>query len=92
MPISGYTAWGKSLRGNYIFSDDDGDLEAGSTYKWYRSDVQSEIGVEISGATEQTYIIEQTIDEGKYIRFEVTPIDSFGTIGESLLSEPVYIP
>jgi len=91
MPISGYTGEeGYILRGNYIFSDEEGDLETNTTYKWYRSDDSSVTGLEIPNATDQTYET-SVADEGQFLRFEVIPADSSGSIGMPLLSDPVYI-
>jgi len=94
-PISGHPEIiGNTLRGNYIFSDIDGDAESGSIYKWYRCNSVDDTGAEIAGADEQAYIIDSD-DENFYLRFEVTPVDDSGVIGRMtgspLLSDAVFI-
>ncbi|MCO4174566.1 inverse autotransporter beta domain-containing protein, partial [Aeromonas veronii] len=63
---------GQTLTGTYNYSDTDGDLEGVSIFKWYRN------GSEIAGATAKTYDL-VAADEGKVIKFEVTPVSATGT-------------
>ncbi len=73
--FSGSLEVGEVLTGSYDFSDEDGDSEDGSIYKWYRSDDGSGSNkTEIDEATSLTYTLDEA-DEGKYISFEVTPRD-----------------
>ena len=72
--ITGTLQVGRTLTGNYTYSDANGDLEGTSTYKWFRSDDAAGLNItEIAGATDDEYILQST-DEGKYISFEVTPV------------------
>lgn len=88
--ISGATEVGEELTGSYTFSDSQGDLESGSSYKWYRSDDESGTNkTVISGATTKTYIIKNE-DENKYISFEVTPND--GTASGSPVESSYFGP
>lgn len=74
--ISGTANVGETLTGNYTYSDANGDVEGTSTFKWYRSDdALGKNKTEIEGATGKTYALKDA-DAGKYISFEVTPVDS----------------
>jgi len=89
--ISGNLFLSETLTGNYTYTDPENDLEAGSTFKWYRSDDGAGLNkVEIGGATTTTYLLANE-DVGKFISFEVTPNDgnSFGLASESNLSGPI---
>ncbi|KOA21436.1 bacterial Ig-like domain (group 1) [Clostridium homopropionicum DSM 5847] len=71
--ISGTAQVGSTLTGSYTYGDVDSDEEAGSSYKWYRSDdAEGTNKIEIAGATSISYILTSE-DKGKYISFEVTP-------------------
>jgi uncharacterized protein (TIGR02145 family) len=64
------------LTGVYTYYDAQNTPEGESTYKWYMADNNSGLNeTEITGATSQTYTV-QLSDEGKYIRFAVTPIST----------------
>lgn len=70
---------GNTLTGLYTYYDDNGDIESGSTFKWYRADDAMGTGVAaIGGATSSTYVLAGA-DENKYIRFGVTPINANGS-------------
>jgi hypothetical protein len=88
-PVSGDTGAGNIMRGNYRYSDVDGDPEGVSTYKWYRCTGLSDSGTEILGETEQTYTTIPGTDS--FIRFEVTPVDDIGNAGVPLRSDAVPI-
>ncbi|PTT46357.1 hypothetical protein DBR09_11565 [Aeromonas sp. HMWF016] len=62
---------GQTLNGSYTYSDADSDAEGASTFQWYRDDM------EISGATAKAYTL-VAADEGKSIKFEVTPVSMTG--------------
>ena len=86
-PITGTLQVGKTLIGHYIYSDVNSDFEGTSTYKWYRADNSSGLNkTEIAGAIGTTYVL-TSLDEGKYIGFEVTPVALSGiTQGIAVLS------
>ena len=76
--INGYLYVTKNLIGTYDYQDADGDSESGSTFKWYRyDDDQGSNEQEISGANSDIYTPAKD-DEGKYIKFEVTPAAATG--------------
>lgn len=67
---------GHILTGIYTYYDAQSTPEGTSTYKWYIADNNSGLNeIEITGATSQTYTVVPS-DEGKYIRFAVTPISN----------------
>ncbi len=66
---------GDELVARYDFSDNDGDLESGTTFQWYRADDNSGTNASsISGATDSTYTV-LADDLGKFLRVDVTPSD-----------------
>jgi hypothetical protein len=79
--ITGTAKVGQTLTGDYLYDDANGDLEENSIYKWYAD------GVEISGANQTTYLLTSS-EEGKKIKFEVTPVAETGeTTGASVQSD-----
>ncbi|MEQ8546586.1 MAG: BspA family leucine-rich repeat surface protein, partial [Cyclobacteriaceae bacterium] len=81
------------LEGSYTYTDANGDVEAGTTFKWYRADdVNGTNKAEITGATTGSYTIVNG-DNGKFISFEVTPNDGAlsGTPSESVFFGPILI-
>lgn len=93
--INGEDVVGQTLTGNYEFfcltREGDhflqGAEEQGSTYRWLRAETRNGDYSPIAGATKKTYVLTQA-DQGKYIRFEVTP-KTAATTGETVQSEPV---
>ncbi len=87
--IIGEAKQNKTLTGVYTYSDQDGDPEGASMFKWYRCDDADPAGkVEISGATGSSLIL-GTVDIGKYIFFQVTPVSTVEpVIGGAALSQP----
>jgi len=70
---------GQTLNGSYTYNDADSDPESGTTFKWYRSNDAGGTGkTAIGGATSQNYTL-VAADVGKYISFEVTPINANAT-------------
>ena len=65
--ITGTTEVGFQLTGNYTYGDADGDLEGTSIYQWLRNNAT------IVGATNKQYTL-VVADEGRQIRFVVTPV------------------
>jgi hypothetical protein len=63
---------GDTLRGEYLYSDIDGDPEGATSFRWLRN------GSAIGGATSQTYTL-VAADSGQNISFEVTPVAQSGT-------------
>ena len=61
--------------GSYTYTDPENDDEGTSVYQWYRADNSfGNLATAIPGATKITYRTVKA-DGGKYIGFEVTPVD-----------------
>lgn len=91
-PITGSLNVGGLLRGNYVYSDAEGDLEGGSTYQWYSYDPKSGGTFNpITGETGISHII--TLGEqGYFFKFSVTPVAQSGTANGSPATSPQYGP
>lgn len=77
--ITGIKKLGKTLMGNYTYSDAENDSEGVSIYKWYRAD--DSLGTNESVIIDEnglTYLLD-TEDYTKYICFEVKPVAETGT-------------
>lgn len=71
--VTGTPKGDELLTGNYTYSDAESDAEAGSIFKWYMATDAAGTGETlIDGATEKTFRV-QDAQQGKYIRFGVTP-------------------
>jgi hypothetical protein len=71
--ITGTPKGDELLTGNYVYNDPDGDTEAGTTFQWYVANDGAGAGeTPIEGATQKTFRV-QDAQQGKYIRFGVTP-------------------
>lgn len=71
------------LTGSYNFTDVDGDLEGGTTFRWLRND-------EVVG-NKQSYTVQPT-DVASSITFEVSPIASTGTLtGQAVTSSAITV-
>ena len=85
---------GLSLTGTYAFNDpDEGQTEGNSSYRWLMSDTQDGEYTAIENETSTLLTLTDAL-EGKYIKFEVTPVDNYGLAGEAVLSDatgPVQI-
>ena len=73
--ISGQAWIGSTLTGHYMFSDNEGLPESGSTFQWNR--VSGGTATPISGATSTSYTV-TSADLGSGLQFCVTPADSNG--------------
>jgi hypothetical protein len=69
--IAGTAVEGELLTGVYTYSDEDGDPEGASRYRWLND------GGAIPGATSLTYQV-ASADIGQTLRFEITPIATSG--------------
>ncbi len=77
--ITGTAQAGQTLNSSYTYSDINGDPEGTSTFKWLASDSAEGTYADISGATSDTFML-TSYQSGKFIRFEVTPAASAGTL------------
>jgi hypothetical protein len=78
--FSGTLSIGGNLSGAYTYTDSELDIEDVSLYQWYRADDASGTNENpIGGATSLTYTITAS-DNGKYLRFGVTPVAATGAL------------
>ena len=88
--ISGTPSVGSLIEGTYTFTDPDGDEEGSSVYAWLISD-SADGGFEpIAGQAAKQLLISED-QEGKYIKFSITPKDLFGLAGAEAQSDPVLV-
>ena len=85
--ITGQTVSGQKLKGEYNYTDPEKDSEGASKYKWYRS--ENAIGTNLTAIAQATSREYQLTfqDVGKYIYFEVTPVDIKGKTGDPVISQ-----
>ncbi|NBC83307.1 MAG: T9SS type A sorting domain-containing protein [Bacteroidetes bacterium] len=85
--VSGTYNVDEELTGSYDYNDFKGDLEENSTYQWFRADDGSGTNsAGITGANAQNYTL-VAADNGKFVRFAVTPgADDGQTPGEQAFS------
>lgn len=84
--MSGIAWSGQTLVGSYTFADEDGHTEGNSRYQWYVAD--SADGEYNPLPDETTHLLElKDEDEGKFYKFSVTPVDSFGKSGDEVMSD-----
>lgn len=85
--ITGEPIIGTELTGSYEYKDENGDAEAETTFKWYRSKEKDGEYTEIDGATGEKYTLTDA-DEDAYIKFSVTPVSAAEpSVGEEYFSE-----
>ncbi|MDD6308736.1 MAG: S-layer homology domain-containing protein [Clostridia bacterium] len=88
--VSGSPFVDKVLSGKYRFASNFGAVDA-SAYKWLISETRDGIYMPIDSQTTNTLSVTNDMD-GKYIKFEVTPISLSGpVVGASVTSAPVHI-
>ena len=77
--IAGTAKGDELLTGNYTYSDHEGDAESGTSFQWYMANDNAGAGeMAIAGATAKTFRVQEA-QQGKYIRFGVTPKAGAGT-------------
>ncbi|MCX6266617.1 MAG: T9SS type A sorting domain-containing protein [Bacteroidetes bacterium] len=86
--IQGLLVYKRTLSGSYSYSNVNGIPEGISTYRWLRSaNAQGTDATPIDSAWKITYVVD-TLDIGKWLVFEVTPI---AASGDSATGEPVRV-
>ena len=78
------------LMGDYMYADKERDPEGISTYRWLVSDSLEGTYQPIAGATGEILTITDELS-GKYVKFEVVPIDDQGNQGTAYLSSAIRI-
>ncbi len=75
---TGTPAVGRTLSGTYSYSDADGNLEEGSTFRWVRNNVDTGVAGGTDVGTAQNYTV-AVADRNNYLYFCVTPVAVTGT-------------
>ena len=83
--LSGIPTAGSELTVDYAYSNSNPDAAVNVAIQWMYSDSADSGYTAISGATSKTYVIDSAY-VGKYIKAEVTPLDSVGNKGEAVMS------
>lgn len=87
--VSGIYWSGETLTGHYTFDDiDEGQTEGNSIYQWYSSETVDGNYEPLEGKNSKLLDLNDT-HEGKYYKFSVTPVDSYGMKGVEVLSDAV---
>ncbi len=76
------------LTGSYSYEDYNLLPEGASLYRWYLADSTTQVSLVPIGDSTINYVVD-SLNTGKYIAFEVTPVAS-GT-GDSLIGKPVRV-
>ena len=82
--ISGKAEIDEKLTGSYEYEDYNNDDQGTSLFRWLRADAENGTYTAIEGATGKEYTI-QSADEGKWLKFEVTPV----AVVEPAIGSPV---
>jgi len=78
---------GEVFVGDYVYNHDEGFSQGVSTFQWYSSILPSPFG-QIAGATGTSTVM--TVNEnGRYVYFEVTPVDENGNAGAAVISNVI---
>ncbi|MCR9133312.1 MAG: BspA family leucine-rich repeat surface protein, partial [bacterium] len=88
--IAGTPKVGEILATTYIFSDADGDANAGANFQWYVSADTLTESTAITGATDSTFT-PTSAQAGQFVKVEVTPNDGFD-LGIAVSSFWVEVP
>jgi hypothetical protein len=78
----------QTLTGSYSYEDYNLLPEGNSLYRWYSADSITQVNLVPIGDSTINYVVD-SLNTGKYIAFEVTPVAS-GT-GDSLIGKPVKV-
>ncbi|WP_019614905.1 hypothetical protein [Psychromonas ossibalaenae] len=87
LSVKGMGSVGTVLEGNFDIKEGQSSADV-SSVRWLISDTKDADYVPISGATEESLLIDQA-QLHKYIKFEVSAVGEDGTVGEPSLSEAV---
>jgi hypothetical protein len=92
--ITGSLNAGSTLTGHYTYSDTEGDIESGSTYKWYSSLSSGGPYSFIAGETSITHVIlsAEPGEQGNYFKFYVIPKAGTGNSPGTEVSSAEYGP
>lgn len=88
--VEGELHAGLLLQGKYDYTDPAEYDEGTSEFKWFIADTEEGPFVPIAKSTGKTLLLTRDMD-GKYIQFEVVPVNIYGVQGEAVRS-PAYGP
>ena len=80
----------RTVNASYVFDDPQQDLESDSVYRWLISDTKDGTYQPVSGATGKSYTYPES-ENGRYIKFEVTPKNKSGLTGITVQSAPIFL-
>lgn len=86
--VTGNLYSGEILSGSYDFADADGHTEGSSVYRWLLSDAEDGTYTAIEGETGSSLLLTEEYDM-KYVKFEVTPVDSYGKKGKAVVTDVI---
>lgn len=87
--VTGRVAVGNSVTGSYLYANEGGQSEAGSTYRWLVADQADGLYQPVPDATTLTFSPTAVL-RGRYLVFEVTPA-SAGASGLAVRSVPQQV-
>jgi hypothetical protein len=87
---SGAAIAGTTLTGSYTYDNSTGTSEGNSVFRWLSSNAVNGTYEPISGAAGLTFVPTSDL-VGKYIKFEVTPVNTDGVYGSAVTSSPVLV-
>ncbi|MBN2350427.1 MAG: T9SS type A sorting domain-containing protein [Bacteroidales bacterium] len=90
LAISGSNTIGSVINAAFEYSDPENDGEGNHIYQWYISDDDQGNGIPISGATNSAYTLVYG-NGGKFISFQVIPVDIHNARGDKQSSGWFYI-
>ncbi|MEN6328439.1 MAG: DUF6273 domain-containing protein [Syntrophomonas sp.] len=85
--ITGDARIGNVLTGNYRYSDENGDAESGSVYRWLRADSIEGEYLPIADENSISYTVKDE-DIDKYLKFEVVPITAVEPMQGGAMQSP----
>ncbi|MFD0697467.1 S-layer homology domain-containing protein [Paenibacillus sp. GCM10027628] len=88
LSVSGNAWVDQTLTGNYAYSSPDGQLEGTTHFRWLVSDTVNGAYVPIVGQSNITFAPDHSL-KGKFVKFEVTPVNLFGKEGQPAVSSAV---
>ena len=90
LSIKGKAMVGSAITAAYNFIDPDGDAEGESLIQWYISDTSDGTFTPIDGEIFDR-LVPNSQQLGRFVLFEVTPVDEYGLAGEPVRGTPVMV-
>jgi len=83
--ILGKAVPNQSITGSYTYLDAEGNSDS-STFQWYLSETRDGTYQPVADAVDQSFAVPDSYI-GKYLKFEVTPVDSSEVLGRAVTSK-----